>query len=119
MKSCSLPLATSCSSPKRNMSALRTACAKAIKRHNYYNDNNNTCFGYAVRCSTILDYLLRIPDLLFRVDHIAILAVHISPQPLIYNIRKNICNNSVQTIARVIMKILMGILFKLRGSIVL
>ena len=31
VKASSWPLATSCSSPKRNISALRTACAKAIK----------------------------------------------------------------------------------------
>ena len=30
----SCPLATSCNSSKMNISALRTACAKAIKRHN-------------------------------------------------------------------------------------
>ena len=34
VKAFSWPLATSCSSPKRNISALRTACEKAIKRHN-------------------------------------------------------------------------------------
>ena len=33
------PLATRCSSPKRNISALRTASVKAIKRHN--NNINN------------------------------------------------------------------------------
>ena len=31
VKVSSWPLTTSCSSPKRNVSALRTACAKAIK----------------------------------------------------------------------------------------
>ena len=41
VKASSWPLATSCSSPKRNISALRTVCAKAIKRHNNNNNNNN------------------------------------------------------------------------------
>ena len=41
MKASSWPLATSCSSPKRNISALGTACAKAIKRHNNNKDNSN------------------------------------------------------------------------------
>ena len=41
MKAYSWPLATSCSSPKRNISALRTACAKAIKRYNNNNNNNH------------------------------------------------------------------------------
>ena len=33
MKASSWSLATSCSSPKRNISTLRTACAKAIKQN--------------------------------------------------------------------------------------
>ena len=33
-------MATSCSSPKRNILALKTACAKVIKRHNCNNNNN-------------------------------------------------------------------------------
>ena len=41
MKASFWPLATSCSSPKSNISALRTACAKVIKRHNNNNNNNN------------------------------------------------------------------------------
>ena len=41
VKASSCPLATSCSSPKRNISALRTACEKAIKRHNINNNNDN------------------------------------------------------------------------------
>ena len=41
VKASSWPLATSCSSPKRNISALRTSCAKAIKQHNNNNNNNN------------------------------------------------------------------------------
>ena len=38
VKASSWPLAISCSSPKRNISALTTVCARAIKWHN---DNNN------------------------------------------------------------------------------
>ena len=53
MKASSWPLVTSCSFPKRNISALRTACAKAIKgldnnininnkiNNNNSNNNNN------------------------------------------------------------------------------
>ena len=39
MKGSSLPLASSCSSPKWNISALWTECAKAVKWNN--NNNNN------------------------------------------------------------------------------
>ena len=42
VKASSWPLATSCSSSKRNISALRTACVKAIKRHNNNNNNSNS-----------------------------------------------------------------------------
>ena len=41
MKASSWPLATSCSSLKSNISALRTACPKAIKRNNNDNNSNN------------------------------------------------------------------------------
>ena len=35
-------MATSCSSPIRNVSALRTACAKAMKGYNNNNNNNSS-----------------------------------------------------------------------------
>ena len=56
MKASSWPLATSCSSPKRNISAFRTACAKAIKR-----SNNNNYRPHDIRCPTIVntEYLQR------------------------------------------------------------
>ena len=41
VKASSWSLATSCSSPKRNISALRTAFAKATKRHDNNNNSNN------------------------------------------------------------------------------
>ena len=41
MKASSWPLAASCSSPKKNISALITASAKAMKRHNNNNNNDN------------------------------------------------------------------------------
>ena len=40
MKASSWPMATSCSSPKRNILALMIPCAKAMKRHNNNNSNN-------------------------------------------------------------------------------
>ena len=41
MKASSWPLTTGCSSPKSNISALTTACVKALKRHNNNENNNN------------------------------------------------------------------------------
>ena len=41
VKASSWPLATSCSSPKRNILTLKTASAKTIKRHNNNNNNSN------------------------------------------------------------------------------
>ena len=41
VKGSSWPLTRSYSSPKRNILALRSTCAKAIKRHSNNNNNNN------------------------------------------------------------------------------
>ena len=69
MKASSWPLVTSCSFPKRNISALRTACAKAIKgldnnininnkiNNNNSNNNNNNNANNNIENNRTLSYI--------------------------------------------------------------
>ena len=57
MKASSLPLATSCSLPKKNILVLRTACSKAIKRH-YKNDINNNNNNHVIKKSKTLKLIV-------------------------------------------------------------